>query len=106
MSKGRLRNKRAELERALKGKITTHQRFMLTDLLLHLDFLDEHLALVEAEIDSHLLQMPAFQEPVRLLDTIPGVDRLTAVTIVAEIGVDMCRFLRPSPHRLGWGRPR
>jgi transposase len=98
MAKGRLRNKRAELERALKGKITTHQRFMLTDLLIHLDFLDEHLALVEAEIDSHLKQMPAFQEPIRLLDTIPGVDRLTAVTIVAEIGVDMGRF--PSDRHL------
>ena len=53
LAKGRLRNKRAELERALKGKITSHQRFMLTDLLLHLDFLDERLAIVEAEIDCH-----------------------------------------------------
>jgi transposase len=88
LAKGRLRNKRAELERALKGKITPHQRFMLTDLLLHLDFLDERLAIVEAEIDAQLVQMPPFQEAVRLLDTIPGVDRLTAVTIVAEIGVD------------------
>ena len=42
--------------------------------------------------------MPAFQEAVRLLDTIPGVDRLTAVTIVAEIGVDMGRF--PSDRHL------
>jgi transposase len=98
LAKGRLRNKRAELERALKGKITPHQRFMLTDLLLHLDFLDERLAIVEAEIDSQLRQLPQFQEAVRLLDTIPGVDRLTAVTIVAEIGVDMSRF--PSDRHL------
>jgi len=98
LAKGRLRNKRAELERALKGKITPHQRFMLTDLLLHLDFLDERLMTVEAEIDANLVQLPAFQEAVRLLDTIPGVNRLTAVTIVAEIGVDMSRF--PSDRHL------
>ena len=98
LAKGRLRNKRAELERALKGRITPHQRFMLTDLLLHLDFLDERLVSVEAEIDSQLSQLPRFQEAVRLLDTIPGVDRLTAVTIVAEIGVDMSRF--PSDRHL------
>jgi transposase len=98
LAKGRLRNKRTELERALKGKITAHQRFMLTDLLLQLDFLDERLENVETEIDAQLVQMPDYQEPIRLLDTIPGVDRLTAVTILAEIGVDMHRF--PSDRHL------
>ena len=90
LAQGRLRNKRTELERALQGRITAHQRFMLTDLWLHLDSrsVDERLMTVEAEIDAHLGQMPAYQEAVRLLDTIPGVNRLTAVTIVAEIGVD------------------
>jgi transposase len=98
LAKGRLRNKRAELERALKGRITAHQRFMLTDLFVQLDFLDERLENVDAEIEAQLAQMPGYQEPIRLLDTIPGVDRLTAVTILAEIGVDMGRF--PSDRHL------
>jgi len=71
---------------------------MLSDLLTQLDFLDERLAAVEAEIERYLAQLPTYQEAVRLLDTIPGVNRLAAVTIVAEIGVDMTRF--PSDRHL------
>jgi transposase len=33
-----------------------------------------------------------FSEQVELLDTIPGVNRRTAETLIAEIGVDMSRF--------------
>jgi transposase len=98
LAQGRLRQKREQLERALKGTLSAHQRFMLTDLLLQLDFLDERIAAVEAEIESHLVALPAFAEAVRLLDTIPGVNRMAAATIVAEIGVDMSRF--PSDRHL------
>jgi transposase len=98
LAQGKLRNKRDQLERALKGQITAHQRFMLSDLLVQLDFLDERIAAVEAEIESHLAHLPAFEEAVRLLDTIPGVKRMAAATIVAEIGVDMSRF--PSDRHL------
>ncbi len=98
LSRGRLRAKRAELERALQGQISAHQRFMLTDLLVHLDFLDERIATVEAEIETKLASMPPFETAVQLLDTIPGVNRMGAVTIVAEIGIDMSRF--PSDRHL------
>ena len=98
LARGRLRNKRDQLESALKGQITPHQRFMLSDLLIQLDFLDERIALVEAEIERALAQLPNFEEAVRLLDTIPGVNRMAAVTIVAEMGVDMTRF--PSDRHL------
>jgi transposase len=98
LAQGRLRAKREQLERALKGTLTPHQRFMLTDLLLQLDFLDERIAAVEGEIERHLAALPAFEQAVRLLDTIPGVNRMAAATIVAEIGVDMSRF--PSDRHL------
>ncbi len=98
LAQGRLRQKRELLERALKGTLTPHQRFMLTDLLIQLDFLDERIAAIETEIESHLAALPAFEEAVRLLDTIPGVNRMAAATIVAEIGVDMSRF--PSDRHL------
>ena len=101
LAKGRLRHKRDALERALQGKLTPHQRFMLSDLLVQLDFLDERIAALEAEIEAKLTRMPPFQEAVRLLDTIPGVNRMAAVTVVAEIGVDMSRF--PSDrHITAW----
>jgi transposase len=93
-----MRNKRDDMERALKGKLREHHRFLISDLLVHLDFLDEQIAKVEERIDAQLAQLPPFQEAVRLLDTIPGVNRLLAILIVAEIGVDMSRF--PSDRHL------
>lgn len=95
---GRMRNKRDDLERALKGKLREHHRYLLSDLLVHLDFLDEQIAKVEERIEAKLAQVPPFLTAVRLLDTIPGVDRHLAILIVAEIGVDMSRF--PSDRHL------
>src|SRR4030095_10328618 len=54
LAKTSWRNKRAELERALVGRITPHQRYLLTDLLCHLDFLDEQITKQEAHIEAHL----------------------------------------------------
>ena len=98
LAQGRLRQKRELLERALSGTLTPHQRFMLSDLLMQVDFLDERISALEAEIERHLAALPAFETAVRLLDTIPGVNRMAAATIVAEIGVDMSRF--PSDRHL------
>jgi transposase len=101
MARGRMRSKQDELEQALVGKLTPHHRFMLTELLAQLDFLDQHIAMLEAQIDQALSQMPSFQQAIPLLDTIPGVDRYLATLIVAEIGVDMSRF--PSDrHITAW----
>ena len=98
LAKGRLRSKRAELEHALVGCITAHHRFMLSELLVQLDFLDEQIAKVEARIEEQLAQMPEYQEAIELLDTIPGVSRQLATMIVAEVGIDMSRF--PSDRHL------
>lgn len=98
LAKGNLRKKRTDLERALAGKITPHHRFMLSNLLAQLDFLDEQIAEVDARVEDLLSAMPPFQEAIRLLDTIPGVSRQMAILIVAEIGVDMTRF--PSDRHL------
>lgn len=98
MARGRMRNKRDELERALEGHLTEHHRFLLTDLLIHLDFLDEQITKIEERLETKLEHMPPFQEAICLLDTIPGVDRQTAILVVAEMGVDMKRF--PSDRHL------
>ncbi len=101
MAKGRMRKKQNELARALVGKLTEHHRFMLSQLLDQLDVLDQQIAKIEGRIEEQLAQMPLFQSAVTLLDTLPGVDRQLAITIVAEIGVDMSRF--PSDrHITAW----
>lgn len=101
MAKGRMRKKQGELARALVGKLSNHHRFMLSDLLDQLDFLDQQIAKTEVRIEEQLAQMPLFQPAVILLDTLPGVDRQLAIVIVAEIGIDMSRF--PSDrHITAW----
>ena len=46
-------------------------RYLLSDLLIHLDFLDEQIARQEAQIEQQLSRMPRYLEVVPLLDTIP-----------------------------------
>ena len=98
LAQRKLRSKRTDLERALVGKLSEHHRFMLGELLSHLDFLDEQIKQIETRTEAQLAQMPPFQNAIHLLDTIPGVSSQLATIIVAEIGVDMSRF--PSDRHL------
>jgi transposase len=56
LAKGRLRNKRSELERALNGVVRDHHRFMLAQHLAQIDFLDEQIALFDEQIALHMAQ--------------------------------------------------
>jgi len=122
LAKGRLRSKRAELERALAGRVRDHHRFLLAQHLAHLDFLEEELALFDAQIVAHLqtagptpaaapspgaegtaLPPLGWEDAVALLDTIPGVGRGVAELIIAEIGTDMGRF-PSSAHLASWAK--
>lgn len=95
LAKGRLRNKQAELVRALEGRFGPHQRFLVAQQLTHIDFLDEVIAQASEEIARRL---HPFEDALTLLDTIPGVGRQTAECLLAEIGVDLTRF--PSARHL------
>jgi transposase len=94
MARGRLNKKKSELRRALKGQLTSAQRFVLGELL---NRINEVAAAIE-RVNEQLRQMvenntePFVAEAVKLLETIPGVGRRIAETIVSEIGVDMSRF--------------
>jgi len=95
LAKGRLREKRAELVKALSGRVKPHHRFVLSELLCQIDNLDEAIEHFNEQIEAYCRP---FEQAVTLLDTIPGVAREAAEIIVAEIGVDMSRF--PSAHHL------
>lgn len=89
LAAGSLRSKRAELIAALRGCVTAHHRFMLK---LHLGLYDSVHAAV-ASIDHQLEeQLTPFRQATDLLETMPGVGRIVAEVILAEIGPDMERF--------------
>jgi transposase len=98
LARGSLRRKRAELARALAGRLTAHQRFLIAQHLAHIDFLDEQIAQVSAEVEARLRP---FEAQLAVLDTVPGIGRWTAEVILAEIGTDMGRF-PTAAHLASW----
>jgi transposase len=95
---GSLRHKQTELERALTGRVSDHQRFLVAQHLTHIDFLDAQIARLSEEIAER--QRP-FEAELTILDSIPGIGRWSAEIILAEIGPDMTRF--PSAgHLASW----
>jgi transposase len=114
LARGKLRRKLAELERALDGRFGPHQRFLVAEHLAAIDELEAGIARLDAEIAARLAPGgpadpaggapapgAAADDPVARLDTIPGVGRVLAEAILAEVGRDMGRF--PSPaHLASW----
>ena len=98
MAQGRLRNKIPELEGALEGRVTTHHRFLLRELLDHLYFVESKMRRIEQEVEERL---GPFQSEVTRLCTIPGVDRVTAWGLLAEIGLNMNQF-SDAQHLASW----
>jgi transposase len=98
LAQGRLREKIPQLERALAGSIGPHQRFLVAEQLAHVDFLDGAIARVSAEIAE---RVRPDEEAITQLDTIPGIGRSVAETLVAEIGSDLTRF-PTAKHLASW----
>lgn len=94
----RVRAKREQLAKALRCRLTDHFRFLLRELLDELDRLTGKIRLLEARIAERI---QPHQELIDRLCEIPGVDRLTAWTLISEIGVDMGRF-PDSGHLASW----
>jgi transposase len=95
MAKGRLRSKKAELQKALEGVLRPHHRLIIAQLLADIDFFEEQIEEVSQEI---ALRLQEDQDTLDRLDGTPGINQRLAQVIVAEIGTDMSRF--PSPYHL------
>lgn len=131
LAKGRLRAKRAELEAALCGTLQPHHAFMIAQHLLHLDFLEEQVAVFDVQIETAITtgvpgdppspapvaadgaQLAATGAPVptaanwaaarTLLDALPGIGPRVAEIIIAELGTDMSRD-PCAAHAASWAR--
>jgi transposase len=98
LARGRLRKKITGLIPALCGRVEAHHRFMLEMQLDRVEAIEANIAVVDRRIDEAI-------EPYRTvfdhLTTIPGVDRAAAVTVIAELGVDMSVF-PTAAHAAAW----
>ena len=98
LAHGRIRATKAELEAALRGRVTAHHRFMLRIHLNHLDALNTTIADIDKEVDANV---EPFRVAIEMLTTIPGVSSLAAEVMVSEIGIDMSRF-KTEGHLISW----
>lgn len=98
LARGRLRKKIPDLRKALTGKFSPAQRVVVSEILAHIEYLDE--SIERLSIDVATMIAPFFRA-VEHLDTIPGINARTAEAIIAEIGVDMSQFPTPN-HLASW----
>jgi len=94
----RVKASRAELLEALRGQVSAHHRFMLKLHLDHIAALEQAIAAIEQEVD---LGLEPFRQAAQRLSTMPGLSAVSAQVVVAEIGIDMARFVTPA-HLLSW----
>jgi len=95
LARAQLRGKIPQLRLALEGRVRDHHRFCLRQLMDHLEFLEGKIFVIEEELRK---RSKPYEEAIQLWITIPGVRWLIAVTLAAEIGIDMQQF--PSAAQL------
>lgn len=92
-----MKSTKEELAASLYGYVTEHHRFMLRLIKQSIKDKEALLTTLDEQIDTHL-KANTLDLDVELLQSIPGVKKEVATTIIAEIGNDMERF--PNEHHL------
>jgi transposase len=98
LARGQLRRKLPALQAALTGRFGAHHALLVSEVLSLLDYLDESIERLSAEIDRVIAPFADHRDR---LATAPGIDRRTAEAIIGEIGVDMTRF-PTAAHLASW----
>ncbi len=88
-AKGRLKAKHEQLVESLEGNLSEHQRWLLKQLLKQLEFLERVCGRYDEQIRE---KMQGYEEQIKLLDTINGIDRRSAENLSAETGPEMSQF--------------
>jgi len=100
LAKGRMRIKISALQEALTGHFDDHHAFVCQIMLDNIDRLCAQIDNLTTRIEELIAP---FQHQVDQLDEIPGVGRIGAQDILAEIGVDMTMFPTDA-HLVSWAK--
>lgn len=92
---GRIQASREDIQRALEGKITPHHRFMLQVARESIEVNEALIAKLDVQIEK---ASEGYKVELDLLQTIDGVGKDSAISIISEIGTDMKQF--PTEHHL------
>jgi len=100
LARGLLRKKIPALQEALEGRFGAEHSLIVSQILAHIDFLDESIDRLSQEIEQRIAPFAAQRD---LLMSIPGVRQRTAEVLISEIGVDMSIFATPK-HLASWAK--
>ena len=94
LARGKLRAKIPALKEALEGRFDSEHALIVSQILAHLDFLDEAIDRLSAEIEERIAPFARERD---LLMTIPGLGRLPPDRDFAS-GSDRTQGVTPVPH--------
>ena len=93
-----MHGKLGEIMGAIDGIVSPLQRRLLRNVLDHIDDMTRRIEDMDKLISDYLNE---YEAAIAALDEIPGIGRLGAETILAEIGLDMSRF-PTAAHLCSW----
>jgi transposase len=124
LARGKMKAKRAALIEALTGKFDGHHAELARMLLDQIDALTTQIGTLTTRIEQLIAAIPAAQgvdaggttgpgagtgpgaarlDAITRLDEVPGISAHGAQIVLAEIGLDMTRFLTPG-HLVSWAK--
>ena len=86
---GKMKASKQEVRKALEGRLTKHHQFMLQIIQQSIRDKEALIDALENQIDE---AVKAYEVEIDLLQTIPGVGKDSAISIISEVGADMDRF--------------
>lgn len=79
------RHQLLEIRTAEKNRLSTCPELMRTDIKEHLAWLDSRIEQLEDEVNDMLTNNPSWRELTALVSTVPGIGKVTAATLIAEL---------------------
>ena len=101
LAQRRAKAKIPEIQKALEGhRLRDHHRSLLRYSLDHLAFLEQQVDSIDQEV-LRLIEASGYQDRFELLQSIPGIQEVSAASLLAEIGGDMSVFASEA-HLSSW----
>jgi transposase len=88
-AKGRLKKKTPELLEALDEPLSERHRMLLRTIQEHIRYLESQIQALDEYLFS---QLTPYHRQWEILQTLPGMDRVSAAILLVELGTDMRRF--------------
>ncbi len=87
-----------EIMAAIDGVVSSVQKKLLKAIISHIDDMTHRIKEMDDIIDG---EMHRYDEAIKELEKVPGIGKQSAKTILAEIGLDMRRFMTAA-HLASW----